>query len=160
MEATFTGHNGSSTPDTEAATSSYSGFIDKINGSNYLYTFGPRLAVPAGNFSLYSHFLVGATHVHENFTDTCLPSEGEGCGDPNPETGSFYGTGFAFKTGGGVDWHHGSWGIRILEVDYIHTQVPMTVSTNEEYGNESFDLPGNSFELATGITFNLGRSLR
>jgi hypothetical protein len=159
MEGTFTGHKGSSTPDSEVP-SVDNGFTDKVDASNYIYTFGPRLSLPAGNFSLYSHFLVGGTHLHENFSETCFPGTDESCGTPNPEAETFNGNGFAFKVGGGVDWHHGSWGIRILEVNYIHNQISLNLSSNEGFGNESLTLPSNSFELATGITLNLGGSLK
>jgi hypothetical protein len=76
MEAPFTGHNGSFTQDSEVATSENEGFRDPGKQGLYVYTFGPRLSLPTGNFSLFSHFLVGATHVTENFSDTSTPPTG------------------------------------------------------------------------------------
>ena len=41
------------------------------------------------------------------------------------------GNGFALKTGGGVDWNHGRWGIRILEVDYVHTSTRVSETEDD-----------------------------
>src|SRR5580692_6715283 len=82
LEANFSGHNGSATLDHELPTSSENGFLDTVNENIYVYTFGPRLSLPVGDFSLFTHFLVGGTHVDENGKDQCLlATDGESsCG--------------------------------------------------------------------------------
>lgn len=155
LEANFDGHNGSPSIDNEQPTSTANGFTDNETQDLYTFTFGPKLALPVGNFSLFTHFLVGAAHGHEGFTDKCLQSaSGSTCG--SPFSSSAHGTGFAFKTGGGVDWNHGRWGIRILEVDYVHPSIYVTETCNTCTQSESFGISGNNFELSTGVTFNFG----
>jgi opacity protein-like surface antigen len=135
----------------------YEGETEKDNGSSYLYTFGPRLTYPVGSFALYTHVLVGGAHVHDNLADTCFPGTGEGCGSPNPETANISGNGMALKIGGGVDWNHGVWGIRIVQVDYIHSQLSLGGSDNEVY-QPTFSSygPSSSLQVAAGVIINLG----
>jgi hypothetical protein len=157
LEANFSGHNGTSTTDQSLPTSTNDGFRDKVDENIYVYTFGPRLSVPVGKFSLFSHLLVGAGNLNATSTDQCLVhTGGTTCGFTS-STDKVHGTGFAAKFGGGVDWNHKSWGIRILEVDYVHGQLFAndTCSTCSN-PNEGFDATGHAFELATGVTFNFG----
>ena len=114
-----------------------------------------------GHFSLFTHFLVGAAHVHDGETDKCAPATGEDeetCSSDYPYNYSSHGNGFAFKTGGGVDWNHGSWGVRILEVDYVRTEVYATETqscTGCTPYTYTYPLATNNFELAAGFTFNV-----
>lgn len=155
LEANFAGHNGSPTVINEPAVSSSNGYTEVETQDLYTLTFGPKLALPVGNFSIFTHFLVGVAHGHEGFTDTCLQATGGGTCYTTYAT-SAKGTGFAYKTGGGVDWNHGHWGIRILEVDYIHPSIFVTESCNTCTQLQSFSISGNNFELSTGVTFNFG----
>ncbi len=162
IEAAFDGFNGTQTPYSEAPGSSDSGYTTTDKGSSYLYTFGPRLTYSVGDFSLYTHFLVGGAHVHDNYTQTCIPAGGGGCGSPNPVTETDSGNGMALKVGGGVDWNHGIWGIRIVQLDYVHTQLSVSGSDNEVYYAPTFSsyAPSGSYAVAAGITFNFGSSLQ
>ncbi len=157
LEANFTGHNGTSTILSEPATY-YTGTQYGEDQGVYTYAFGPRLFQNVGNFSLFTHFLVGGMHVGNTLRDTCTPGTGETCGTPNPEIIKISGSGFAFKTGGGADWNHGRWGIRILEVDYVHGQM-LNAFSGDGTPVSSLTMSTNNFELTTGITFNFGRSL-
>jgi hypothetical protein len=160
LEAAFTGHLGTPTTDSRPASATVNGFADTADQHLYTYTFGPRLSVPTGNFNLFTHFLVGAGHLSENATETCFQSNGDGeCF--STEKGTFKGSGFMMKTGGGVDWNHGGWGLRLLEVDYVHSQFPVTESfTGDSEGPQTFQATGNMFELVTGITFHFGGSVK
>jgi hypothetical protein len=159
LEASFTGHNGTPTIQYQPATTS-NGYRDVDNQGVYTYTFGPRLFQNVGDFSLFTHFLVGGTHVSQTLKETCFPGTSDTCGTPNPSIlFTQDGSGFAFKTGGGVDWNHARWGIRILEVDYIHSQMLGSFGGQIPGGNMSFSTSMNNFELTTGITFNFGSSL-
>jgi hypothetical protein len=159
LEANFSGHNGTTTLLTDQPTSSFEGENAVISQDLYTYVFGPKLSLPVGNFVLFTHFLVGASHSHEGGTDVCIPATG---GDPSCFISSSIrgsSNGMAFKTGGGVDWNHGHWGIRILEVDYSHNQIyGTTTETCSDCSNQpaSGDSSWNAFELSTGVTFNFG----
>ena len=160
LEANFSGHNGSPVLFSQPTTSSANGEILKGPSDIYTYTFGPKLTQPVGNFALFTHFLVGVMQAHQGLTDMCVLSTGsEGCWDN--EFSNAHGTGMAFKTGGGVDWNHGRWGIRILEVDYIHSSVNATVACSNNFDffcsqPETRSTTANNFELSTGITVHFG----
>lgn len=161
LEANFTGHKGTPTLYIQPVTSNNNGYLDTVNENLYTYTFGPRLFQNFGNFTVFTHFLVGGAHFTTTEKQTCLPSPSGSCGSPNPSVYTSSGSGFAFKTGGGVDWSHGIFGIRILEVDYLHAQM-LSAFTPVSYPNESpWSMPqsGSGFELTTGITINFGKSL-
>ncbi len=156
LEANFSGHNGSPLIDSEPATSTENGYNDFTDQDEYIYTFGPKLSLPVEHFTLFTHFLVGGVHEHVGFTDKCVQSSGsDSTCSTTPSSDSSRGNGFAFKTGGGVDWNHGFWGIRILEVDYIHGDLLLheTCTGCTPY---NFSSTFNNFELATGVTFNFG----
>jgi hypothetical protein len=160
LEASFDGFNGTETPASQTPGTEDNGYSEKDKGSSYFYTFGPRLTYPVGDFSLYTHFLVGGTHVHDNITDTCTPAteEEEDCGSPNPETQTDSGNGMAFKVGGGVDWNHGVWGIRVIELNYVHSQISASGSNNIPYYAPTYSInaPSNTFQVAAGVTINFG----
>ena len=156
MEANFAGHNGSPTLFYTPATATLNGSTQTEAQDFYTYTFGPKITQPIGKFALFGHFLVGAAHGHESFTDTCLQSSGSGSTCSSPFTSSSHGNGFAFKTGAGADWNHGLWGIRILEVDYVHASTYVTETTSGSQQPTSFSISGNNFELSTGVTFHFG----
>ncbi|HVA95916.1 MAG TPA: outer membrane beta-barrel protein [Candidatus Dormibacteraeota bacterium] len=159
LEANFSGHNGTTTVYTQAVTSTNNGDNEVTGNDLYSYTFGPKLTLPAGNFSLFTHFLVGAARVHESYNETCIQSTGAGsCNTPN--SGISHGTGMAFKTGGGVDWNHGRWGIRILEVDYVRNSVSTTSTETCSYcssGAYTYTNGMNNFEMSTGVIFHFGK---
>jgi hypothetical protein len=83
-------------------------------------------------------------------------SASDTCGTPPVNGVRTHGDGFAAKFGGGVDWNHRRWGIRILEVDYIHAQLFTSNLCNTCTVTEGFDTTGNAFEMSTGVTFNFG----
>jgi opacity protein-like surface antigen len=159
LEANFTGHNGTSTLESEAPSVDDNGYVDILRQDMYTYTFGPKISQRVGNFTLFTHFLVGGAHVHEGYTEKCTPATGgdeETCSS-SQYTSSTKGNGFAFKTGGGVDWNHGIWGIRFLEVDYVRAEINSTENQtcSECTTTYTYNSAANDFELATGFTVNL-----
>lgn len=160
LEANFSGHNGTSTLYSEAPTSGNNGYKDVAGEDIYTYVFGPKLTLPLGNFSLFTHILVGGSHVHAGGTDKCVPEVGNSssCSGNPVQFFRASGSGMAVKTGGGVDWNHGRWGIRILELDYVHSQVFVTDSETcsgcQTYGNDG---SWSGVELSTGVTFHFGK---
>jgi hypothetical protein len=161
LEGAFSGYDGTTTPFSYAPGTIDSGYAVKDDAKKYFYTVGPRLSYPVGDFSMFSHFLVGGAHIHETITETCTPSE-NGCGTPNPLKETDSGNGLAFKVGGGVDWNHGAWGIRLLELDYVRTQLNISGTTNQPQYEPTFStyLPASSLQFAVGVTFNFGGSVK
>jgi hypothetical protein len=159
LEANFSGHNGSPNVFFEPASSTSNGESEPSTQDIYTYTFGPRITLPVGNFSLFTHFLVGGAHVHEGATDKCILATGGGTTCFNTESFIAHGNGMAFKTGAGLDWNRGHWGVRILEVDYLRSSLSTTSSescsgcSNQP---ETFTVGANNFELSTGLTFHFG----
>ncbi len=156
IEANFDGHNGSPTVFSSPVTATSNGEVETEGQDFYTYTFGPKLTLPVGNFALFTHFLVGGAHGHESFTVKCLQSAGSESSCFTTSTSGAHGNGFAFKTGGGVDWNHGRLGVRILEVDYLHASTFVTELCGGCTQSDSFGITANNFELATGVTFNFG----
>jgi hypothetical protein len=156
LEANFSGHNGSPVIDSAPASSTENGYNEVLRQDLYTYTFGPKLSLPVGHFTLFTHFLVGGAHIHEGYTEKCIQSSGSDDTCYTPYSTSTRGNGFAFKTGGGVDWNHGHWGIRILEVDYVRAELFTTETCPDCSAPESYSSSANNFELATGVTFNFG----
>jgi hypothetical protein len=157
LEANFTGHNGGANVFSFPASSANNGDLERQTQDLYTYTFGPKVTLPVGNFSLFSHFLVGGMHSHIGDTETCIPSTGGGatCSSTVLFSANANGSGMAFKTGGGLDWNHGRWGIRILEVDYVHGAVSITGTCSSCFGTpDTIPTWANNFQLATGLTFN------
>lgn len=159
MEANFSGHKGTSTILNEPPIASTNGILITSDQNVYTYAFGPKLFQTVGNFSLFTHFLVGGVHLNQTLTETCTPGTGSSCSPASAAT-TEKGTGFAFMTGGGVDWNHGRWGIRILEVDYVHGQMVGAFSGSGApvIPLTSLATSGNNFQLATGLIFNFGKS--
>jgi hypothetical protein len=154
LEANFSGHNGSSTVYSQAATVNTNGEKEATGQDLYSYTFGPKLTLPLGNFAIFTHFLVGAAHVHESAVDKCILATGGETSCFNTDYINVHGDGMAFKTGGGVDWNHGRWGIRILEVDYVRNQASVTETCTGCNAPENFTIGANNFELSTGVKVN------
>jgi len=154
LEANFSGHNGTPSLQSEPPVGTSNGHAFALAQDLYTYTVGPKLTQRVGDFALFAHFLAGGAHIHHIFIDKCLQATGgETCSKPEaylvPK-----GSGMALKTGGGVEWNHGHWGIRILEVDFMHDSVGVTAFG--EGTPESFTVVGNNFELSTGVTFSFG----
>jgi hypothetical protein len=163
LEGTFTGHNGTDTLEYYAPSSTQYGESDSAKQAIYTFTGGPRLSLPVGNFNLFTHFLVGGSHISETYSQTCTVPTGSDNDNCSLNVDKIYGTGFTFKTGGGLDWNHGAWGLRILEVDYLHSDLPVKdnpTSGGTGYNPETYDISGNSFEMLAGITFNFGGSTK
>jgi hypothetical protein len=159
LEANFSGHNGTSPISFTPATSTANGRNDTLAQDLYTYTFGPKITQRVGNFSLFTHFLVGGVHVHEGFVDKCLLSSGTDSSCFTTFRSNSRGNGFAFKTGAGVDWNHGRWDLRILEVDYIRNEIFVTETCSIDCSNGapfSNNSAANNFELSTGISFHFG----
>jgi len=162
LEGNFSGHNGTSIEFFDMPTATQTGEKDSAGQDIYTYVFGPRLTLPVGSFSLFSHVLVGGSHVHEAGTDACVPATGVGGGTCGANSSDYFrgsGSGMAVKIGGGVDWNHGRWGLRILEVDYVHSQL---FDKESEVCNgceaESFDSSWSGVEMQAGVTLNLGKT--
>jgi hypothetical protein len=158
LEGNFSGHNGGSTTYNSPVTSTSDGYNEVTSEDLYSYTFGPKLSLPVGNFSLFTHFLVGAAHVRVGDKYTCTLSEGGTC---YGYASNAHGNGMAFKTGGGVDWNHGRWGVRILEVDYVRDQLSANATVSCSNSNcpspVSFTASANNFEMSTGVIFHFGK---
>ncbi|HUK30599.1 MAG TPA: outer membrane beta-barrel protein [Candidatus Acidoferrum sp.] len=156
LEANFSGRNGDNTLFSQPVTSSENGENFFERQDMYFYTFGPRLTMPVGKFSIYTHFLVGAATIHTGTIDKCILSSTADSECFSTETSSAHGTGFALKVGGGADWNHGRWGIQILEVNFIRTEIQTTA--NDCVGCTPFMTPfaANNVELTTGVKFNFG----
>jgi hypothetical protein len=159
LEAAFSGHNGSPTIFFNQPTSGETGDKGVAGQDIYTYTFGPKLTLPVGNFSLFTHVLVGGSHVHIAETDTCVPSTGTGgdCSGSTPGFAGGSGSGMAVKVGGGVDWNHGRWGIRILEANYVHSQLFANITNCTGCTPFGVDTSWNGFEMSTGVIFNFGK---
>lgn len=159
IEADLSGHNGSQMTYSYSPTATDTGYQYQDNANIYTYTFGPRFSIPVDRFSLFAHVLVGAAHLNATDKETCLPATGtanvQTCGTPTVNHYVYDSNGFATKIGGGVNWNHGRWGIRILEADFVHGEVNNT----ERYDNGTkyqYVSSGNGFELYTGVLFNFG----
>jgi hypothetical protein len=155
LEANFSGHNGSTTIFFDQPLGSSNG-EKRIDGEDiYTYVFGPKFSLPVGNFSLFTHILVGGSHAHEGEATTCVQAtSGPTCFTPTFTRGS--GSGMAVKTGAGVDWNHGRWGIRILQVDYVHSTLYATIKC-AGCETDSFDTSWSGVEMSTGVTLNFGK---
>jgi hypothetical protein len=157
LEANFSGHNGDTTIFNQPVTATQNGENFFQRQDIYFYTFGPRISAPVGNFSIYAHFLVGGAHYHTGTTDACLQSAGSESGCFTTSTSHATSNGFAVKTGGGVDWNHGRWGIQILEVNFIRSEMQIT-ETDCVSGCNPFNFSGgsNNVELTAGFKINFG----
>jgi hypothetical protein len=160
FEANFSGHNGSPDVFSEPATAEDSGEALREHADFYTYTFGPNVSTNLGHFTVFSHFLVGAAHIHQGFSAVCSPatSEPDSCDETDTENVNMHGNGFAFKAGGGVDWNHGRWGLRVLELDYVRISSKVTETENEDgsnvFGPATLNTSSNNMSLSAGVTFS------
>jgi outer membrane immunogenic protein len=108
--------------------------LAKIN-----YFFGPRymLSLPRWKDarespSLFGEFLLGGVHAF----DTVIPSAGAVKNSANA---------LAFQAGGGATaWFAPHLGVRVIELDYIYSQLPNASSSRQ-----------NDFRIATGIVWRI-----
>lgn len=77
-----------------------------IRYSGYSVMGGPQITGRSGPVSPFVHALFGVEHIGIG-----VPFEGVGVGASL--------NAFSMALGGGVDWHRGSWGIRLPQVDYF-----------------------------------------
>lgn len=106
--------------------------LSKVN-----FLFGPRYTWQVPHFpiahhapSLFGEFLFGAAHAY----GTVIPSA---------SGGSSHATAFAYQTGGGLNlWLAPHFGLRALELDYVHSQLPNNSNSSQ-----------NDFRLATGFVW-------
>ena len=151
MEANFSGNHGTTT--VFSSTYGTSSDIGRQSSDVVTALFGPRLTYPIGmtNFGIYTHFLVGVLHDRETFGEQCCTTSA------SVNTVNFKGTGFGMKVGGGVDWHRGHWGIRILELNYIHGDGQGTFTCSGCAGEtNSGNGSAKDFQMATGVLYRWG----
>lgn len=83
-----------------------SSFYHDLRFSGYSLMGGPQITGRTGPASVFAHALFGVEHLGAN-----VPYEGLRVGAST--------NAFAMALGGGLDWHHGAWGIRLLQLDYF-----------------------------------------
>jgi len=151
IEANFAGHNGSN--DVYKEVESSTTFKATQTTDSYLIVFGPKFTQQVGNVELFGHALVGINSVHAGFhlNQNECDEEEDDCSIGG------HGTGFATVVGGGVDWWHGRWGLRLLEVDFTHGDPSITFQPADE-PNFNFTSPSssNNISLSAGLIFHLG----
>jgi len=152
IEANLAGHHGNTTIFETKTSAGTSSTTDK--NDIFTFVFGPKLTHvigPSNNFEAYTHLLVGGSKVHSSqvFKSGTVVSPGFSIG----------GRGFAFATGGGVDWFHGTWGIRILEMDLVRTtSITSTSSCGTNCTQKSKVGSATDFRIASGLIWRFGRS--
>jgi hypothetical protein len=118
----------------------------------FTYVFGPKLTHvigPSNNFEVFGHFLIGGSKIHTSRQNS---------GAFGTSSDSSSGNGFTFVTGGGLDWFRGSFGVRILEFDFV--RVANTAMTSSCGGTCVATERGESaanFRFATGLIWRWGR---
>jgi hypothetical protein len=147
IEANFAGHHGNTVIFSQSAPVGAVTQKDDI----FTYVFGPKLTHvigPSNNFELFGHFLIGGSNVH---------SSSQNSGAFGGASSSASGSGFAFVTGGGLDWFRGTWGIRILEVDFVRTSsITMTSSCGGTCVQKATGDSANNFRFSTGLLLHWG----
>jgi hypothetical protein len=106
--ASFAGHLNSVCGRKGEAAGSYgkdNGF-SSLRYSGYSVMAGPQVTGRRGPVSPFAHALFGVEHL------------GVGLGFEGLHAGASINA-FAMALGGGLDWHRGSWGIRLPQVDYF-----------------------------------------
>jgi hypothetical protein len=133
-----------------------SGFQDVTRERDDVTTYlcGPKLTMPVGSFEIFTHLLAGGMHVS---TGGVLREEGT-----IDEETALKGTIFGMEVGGGVDWVHNHWGIRLLEVDYVHGTGTVTGRCTFDFcseGGETIAAIGsaNDLQIAMGVNFRFGK---
>jgi hypothetical protein len=116
--------------------------------------FGPKLSHtigPGNDFEAFAHFMVGGSRFY---------SSTEKSGLLGPTSTSRRGSGFSLVAGGGLDWFHGAWGIRMLEVDGVRTsKIKITASHNNcsQCGFVRLDRPVWEFRFSSGLIWRWGK---
>ncbi|MDM7996812.1 MAG: hypothetical protein QUT30_14170 [Acidobacteriota bacterium] len=80
--------------------------FSSLRYSGYSIMAGPQITARSGFASPFAHALFGVEHL------------GLGLGFEGFHAGASVNA-FAMALGGGLDWHRGSWGIRLPQVDYF-----------------------------------------
>jgi len=110
-------------------TADFGGYYGKIEGvttHDYTYLFGPTVTYRAERVAPFFHALFGGSHIGL--------SGGGASGSDNA---------FALAVGGGVDVPIKSFGIRVVQVDWLRTQH---LNTDQ-----------NNVRISTGIFFDFGK---
>jgi hypothetical protein len=148
IEANLAGHHGNTT--SFERSSPAGAFTDKDD--IFTYVFGPKLTHvigPSNNFEVYGHFLIGGSKIHTS-------SQASGTFGSFSESQS--GTGFTFMTGGGLDWFRGSFGVRILEFDFVRVaNIAMETGCGTNCVETSRGDSAANFRFATGVIWRWGR---
>lgn len=99
----------------------------------YTLLFGPKLTHHEGNVEMYAHGLVGVMHAHTAIVGSFNTTD----------------TGFGAGVGGGVDWiASDSWGVRLLQLDYIYGNP----QNSANFGPTTV----SNLRLSAGIVIRLG----
>jgi hypothetical protein len=119
------------------------------------FTCGPKLTERVGNFELFGTLGAGGMHAYQNFLE--YEAEGE---DPNNYGETAKGTIFGLEVGGGVDWVRKHWGIRLLEVDYVHGTGTLNGRCEIDCSDGGYAFTGvakaNDLQIAMGVNFRFG----
>jgi hypothetical protein len=147
VEGNLAGHHGNTVTLSQSAPAGAITHKDDI----FTYVFGPKLTQTIGsdnNFELFTHFLIGGSNVH---------SSSQNSGAFGGASSSASGSGFAFLAGGGLDWFHGTWGIRLFEADFVRTSnITMTSGCGGTCVQKVSGDSANNFRFATGLLFHWG----
>jgi hypothetical protein len=119
------------------------------------FTCGPKLTERVGDFELFGTLGAGGMHAFQQFSEFESDSE-----DPTTYVASAKGTIFGLVAGGGVDWVHKHWGLRLLEVDYVRGEGTLTghCQVDCNTGGDFFTgvARANDLEIAMGVNFRFG----
>jgi hypothetical protein len=129
-------------------------YTDRQSDDVTTYTCGPKLTERVGNFELFGTFGAGAMHAFQAAKE--YYSEGE---DPIDYESNAKGTIFGLEVGGGVDWVHKHWGLRLLEVDYVQGAGTLNGHCTIDCGaGQTFDgiASAKDLEIAMGVNFRFG----
>jgi hypothetical protein len=152
IECNLAYHAGTHNPFSEAASGDSEQDTERERDNVTTYLCGPKLTEPVGKFEVFGHFLAGAMHVStlDVFSD-----------DGNvDEEAAFKGTLFGLEVGGGVDWVHNHWGIRLLEVDYVHGAGTLAgrCTVDCEPGETLTEIESaHDVQIAMGVSFRFGK---
>lgn len=102
--------------------------FSSIRYSGYSVMGGPQITERSGPVSAFAHALFGVEHIGVG-----VPFEGVRVGASL--------NAYAMALGGGLDWHRGSWGIRLPQVDYFPWRA--------------FGGTAHNFRISGGIVFRL-----
>jgi hypothetical protein len=145
IEANLAGHHGTTITSSTVTGTPSSDTKSTQTNDNFTFVFGPKLnhsIGPENDFQAFTHFLVGGTRMHQASTFTI--------GSTTSPSGSMRGTGFAMMLGGGLDWYRGHWGARILELDFVRSNVYANSPCGATCTN-SFNTSASNFRVAAGL---------